>query len=73
MIRIENFSKIYSSKAGYPQPKDEVLGMSYQLSALEVILKSEDLEVWKRSSRLCADLYKHFQDIIETLLLTTDN
>jgi len=33
------------------------------LSALEVILKFEDLEVWKRSSRLCADLYKHFQDI----------
>jgi four helix bundle protein len=26
-------------------------------------LKFEDLEVWKRSSRLCADLYKHFQDI----------
>jgi len=30
---------------------------------LEVILKFEDLEVWKRSSRLCADLYKHFQNI----------
>ncbi|MBL6979043.1 MAG: four helix bundle protein, partial [Desulfobacteraceae bacterium] len=26
-------------------------------------MKFEDLEVWKRSSRLCADLYKHFQDI----------
>jgi len=37
--------------------------VSYQLSALEVILKFEDLEVWKRSSRLCADLYKYFQDI----------
>jgi len=37
--------------------------ISYQLSALEVILKFEDLEVWKRSSRLCADLYKHFEDI----------
>ena len=36
---------------------------SCQLSALEVILKFEDLEVWKRSSRLCADLYKYFQDI----------
>ena len=34
---------------------------SYQLSALEVISKFEDLEVWKRSSRLCADLYKHFE------------
>ena len=33
------------------------------MSALEVILKFEDLEVWKRSSRLCADLYKHLQDI----------
>ena len=49
-------------KAGYPQPKDEVVGVSYQLSALEVILKYENLEVWKRSSRLCADLYKHFLD-----------
>jgi len=37
--------------------------VSYQLSVLEVILKFEDLEVWKRSSRLCADLYKHFQNI----------
>ena len=37
--------------------------VSYQLSALEVILKFGDLEVWKRSSRLCADLYKHFQGI----------
>ena len=46
---------------------------SYQLSALEVILKFEDLEVWKRSSRLCADLYKHFRDIMGMLLLTTDN
>ena len=26
-------------------------------------MKFEDLEVWKRSSRLCADLYKHFQSI----------
>ena len=26
-------------------------------------MKFEDLEVWKRSSRLCADLYKHFEDI----------
>ncbi len=26
-------------------------------------MKFEDLEVWKRSSRLCADLYKHFQNI----------
>ena len=26
-------------------------------------MKFEDLEVWKRSSRLCADLYKHLQDI----------
>ena len=26
-------------------------------------MKFEDLEAWKRSSRLCADLYKHFQDI----------
>ena len=60
-------------KAGYPQPKDEVVRGSYQLSELEVILKFEDLEGWKRSSRLCADLYKHFQDIIETLLLTTEN
>jgi hypothetical protein len=40
------------SKAGYPQPKDEVVGggcelsiFSCQLSALEVILKFEDLEV----------------------------
>jgi four helix bundle protein len=37
--------------------------VSYQFSALEVILKFEDLEVWKRSSRLCADLYTYFQDI----------
>jgi len=44
----------------------------YQLSVLEVILKFEDLEVWKRSSRLCADLYKRFQDIMGMLLLTTD-
>ena len=36
-------------------------------------MKFEDLEGWKRSSRLCADLYKHFQDIIDMLLLTTDN
>jgi hypothetical protein len=36
---------------------------SYQLSAMEVVLKFEDLEVWKRSSRLCADLYTYFQDI----------
>ena len=42
------------------------------MSALEVILKFEDLEVWKRSSRLCADLYEHFQDVIGILLLTTD-
>ena len=47
--------------------------VSYQLSALEVILKFEDLEVWKRSSRLCEDLYKHFQDVMVMLLLTTDN
>ena len=47
--------------------------VSYQLSALEVILKFEDLEVWKRSSRLCADLYEHFQDVMGMLLLTTDN
>jgi len=46
---------------------------SSQLSALKVILKFEDLEVWKRSSRLCADFYKYFQDIIDTLLLKTDN
>ena len=46
---------------------------SCQLSALDVILKFEDLEVWKRSSRLCEDLYKHFQDIMGMLLLTTDN
>ena len=26
-------------------------------------MKFENLEVWKRSSRLCADLYKYFQDI----------
>ncbi|HIJ58789.1 MAG TPA: four helix bundle protein [Deltaproteobacteria bacterium] len=26
-------------------------------------MKFEDLKVWKRSSRLCADLYKHFQGI----------
>ena len=50
-----------------------LLVVSYQLSALEVILKFEDLEVWKRSSRLCADLYKHFQNIMDMLLLTTDN
>ena len=37
--------------------------ISCQLSALEVILKFEDLEVWKRSSRLCADLYKHLNDM----------
>ena len=54
-------------KAAEPQ----LLAVSYQLSALEVILKFEDLEVWKRSSRLCADLYKHFQDIMGMLLLTT--
>ena len=43
--------------------KEVVVGelsvFSYQLSALEVILKSEDLEVSKRSSRLCTDLNKH--------------
>ena len=59
--------------AGYPQPKDEIVGVSCQLSALEVILKFEDLEVWKRSSRLCTDLYKHFQDVMGMLLLITDN
>ena len=47
--------------------------VSYQLSALEVIFKFEDFEIWKRSSRLNADLYKHLQDIIDMLLLTTDN
>ena len=47
--------------------------VSCQLSALEVILKFEDLEVWKRPSRLCEDLYKHFQDIMGMLLLITDN
>ena len=26
-------------------------------------MKFEDLEVWGRSARLCADLYKYFQDI----------
>ena len=26
-------------------------------------MKFEDLEVWKRSSRLCADLYRNFQNI----------
>jgi len=36
-------------------------------------MKFEDLEVWKRSSRLCEDLVKHFQDIIDMLLLKTDN
>ena len=41
------------------------------MSALAVILKFEDLEVWKMSSRLCADLYKHFQDVMGMLLLTT--
>ena len=35
-------------------------------------MKFEDLEVWKRSSRLCEDLYKHFQDIMGMLLLITD-
>jgi len=35
-------------------------------------LKFGDLEVWKRSSRLCADLYRHFQDIMGMLLLITD-
>ena len=30
-------------------------------------------EVWKRSSRLCEDLYKHFQDVMGMLLLITDN
>ena len=34
-------------KAAEPQ----LLVVSYQLSALEVILKFEDLEVWERSSR----------------------
>ena len=47
--------------------------ISCQLSALEVILKFEDLEGWKRSSQLCSDLYKHFQDIIDMLLLKTEN
>ena len=50
-----------------------MLVISCQLSALEVILKFEDLEVWKGSSRLCVDLYKHFQDIMGMLLLITDN
>ncbi|MCD6561160.1 MAG: hypothetical protein J7L16_05315, partial [Deltaproteobacteria bacterium] len=36
-------------------------------------MKFEDLEVWKRSLRLCADLYKHFQDIMGMLLLKTEN
>jgi len=70
VIRIENFSKIYSSKAGYPQPKDEVLGMSYQLSALEVILKFEDFgrleEVFHSYAQICINI---FQDIIDMLLL----
>ena len=47
------FCKITSSKTGYPQPKDEVVGVSYQLSivncqlsALQVILKFKDLEIY---------------------------
>ena len=31
-------------------------------------MKFGDLEVWKRSSRLCADLYEHFQDVMGMLL-----
>ena len=58
---MENILITNSPKAGYPQPQR--LSCRSQLSALEVILKFESLEVWKRSSRLCADLYKHFQDI----------
>lgn len=26
-------------------------------------MKFEDLDVWKRSSRLCAELYKHFRKV----------
>ena len=35
--------------------------VSYQKS--ESIMKFEDLEVWKRSSRLCAERYKHLKDM----------
>jgi four helix bundle protein len=36
--------------------------ISVQRAALGVVLRFEDLEVWKRSSRLCADLYRYFRD-----------
>ena len=26
-------------------------------------MRFEDLDVWKRSSRLCAEMYKHFRDV----------
>ncbi|MEN8210962.1 MAG: four helix bundle protein [Thermodesulfobacteriota bacterium] len=40
-----------------------ILCVSSQFLAQEVILKFEDLEVWKKSLRLCAKLYKYFQSI----------
>jgi len=58
LYEIDKWQK-FKSKAAKPQ----LSVVSYQLSTLEVILKFEDFEVWKKSSRLCADLYKHFQDI----------
>ena len=51
-------------KWGTRNPKMNLQEVSYQLfSVQEVILKFESLEVWKRFSRLCADLHKHFQNI----------
>ena len=37
--------------------------MHNAIARREVIVKFEDLDVWKRSSRLCAELYKHFRDV----------
>jgi len=43
------------------------------LSALEVILKFDDLEAWKRSSRLCANLYRHLLHLFCCIILVSSS
>jgi len=61
-------------------PKSEHKPVGYQHLSCQLsvfssgsFLKFEDFVVGKRFSGLCADLYKHLQDIIDMLLLITDN
>ena len=43
------------------------------MSALEVILKFDDLEAWKRSSRLCANLYRHLLHLFCCIILVSSS